>query len=223
MKYLSGLLIILAFSLLTAEEEKPSVTMDKASLRPLSANEILRILLKFPEMVPSMFKDEVLIKKDTHRLKRLFRLSELEDSLLKQLFPTGRFYQGWAGKKPRHPCLMAVVGNKRYSMPSGFNHLLLEHNFEVNQKNIIELAKAFVIIALEGHEVTFKDIKKSKRKINKDIIYWVHLNIQINDQKQIYGCRFEKGQMQWATMNIEGGTTTKYFDLEIIENSLNRK
>jgi hypothetical protein len=214
---LIGLIILFAVSMVMAGGGKPKIEKASANLRPLSASEIMGILQNFPEMVPGFLKDDVFSKKDTLRVKRLFRFSELDNSLLKQIFSTARFYRGFDGKKPPHPYLMAVVGNKRYSMPSNFNRLLLEHNLEVNDKNIIELAKAFVIIALEGKEITFLEGKRSVDKKKTPPIYRVHLKVRVNDEIQIYGFNIQNGQIQWATMNVEGKTATKYFDLEIIE------
>ncbi|MDH5684367.1 MAG: hypothetical protein OEZ20_07880, partial [candidate division WOR-3 bacterium] len=130
--------------------------------------------------------------------------------------------------------LKAVVGDRLYGMPFYFNRLLLEHNIEVNDKNIIELAKAFVIFALGSEtvlredgtwdeelalfpQITFLEGKRSVDKKKIPPIYRVHLRVRVNDEIQIYGFNIQNGQIQWATMNVEGKTATKYFDLEIIK------
>ncbi len=184
---LIGLIILFAVSSLMAGGGKPKIEKASANLRPLSASEIMGILQSFPEMVPGFLKEDVFSKKDTLRLKRLFRFSELDNTLLKQIFSNARFYRGFDGKKPPHPYLMVVVENKRYSMPSNFNRLLLEHNLEVNDGNIIELAKAFVIIALEGKEITFLEGKRIKEGYRPLHIEWdVEIKCRINGEVQTW-------------------------------------
>lgn len=219
-----GLIILFAYSLVMAGGRIPKTEPVNATLRPLSVNEVMEILQKFPEMVPDNFKDEIFNKGDENVIKDLFNFRELEDvDLLKHLFPTVRFIKANKFTKPPLPYLMAISDDKRYeNVPSLFNRLLLDNGIEVNNKNIIELAKAFVIIALEGKEITFLEGKSSVDKKKDPPIYRVHLKVEVNNQKQIYGFHIKKGQFQWVTMDIEGGTTTKWFDLEVIEDTLKR-
>jgi hypothetical protein len=75
-----------------------------------------------------------------------FDFSEVKAARLEQVFPTARFYKGLDFRSPPAPYLMAVVGNKRYWMPGQFNQLLLDNGLQVTDKNIIELAKTFVLL-----------------------------------------------------------------------------
>ncbi len=233
-------------SLLLAGGRRAKVEQVSAQMRLLSASEIREILEKFPEMVPDMFKAEVFEKGDTLSMVELFSFTEVEGiPILKNLFPRFHFYKGLTGTLPPYPYLMAVGGNKRYSMPSGFNHLLLESGLEVTERNIIELAKAFVILAVGSEpvfgnlewgqaarrrprpslkdellsfpQITFLEGRRSMDKKKSPPIYRVYLKVRVNEEIQIYGFHIRYGQILWATMNVEGKTSTKYFDFEIIE------
>ena len=198
-------------------------------MRPLSGKETKELLDKKPDVftfaLGEMAEDNKVkskletLKNDSNFLKVNLDINELVNPFLSRLFPKANFFRvNRIDIKPHIPFLIAIIGNKIYGMSVSFNRLILGHNLEANDKNIIELAKAFVIIALEGQEITFLNVKKSKRTINKKVIYWTNLKVQVKDQKQNYGCRFEKGQIQWATMNIEGETDTRCFDFKILEN-----
>jgi len=87
----------------------------------------------------------------------MFGFIEVTIAPLARIFPTARFYRGHNFNSPPYPYLMAIEGNRRYPMPYGFNHLLMDNGLKVTDKNIIELAKAFVTVAIgEGFpKVTF--------------------------------------------------------------------
>ncbi|MEO0084035.1 MAG: hypothetical protein ABIK33_06615, partial [candidate division WOR-3 bacterium] len=118
-----GLIILFAVSMVMAGGRKPKEVMVNASLRPLSVNEVMEILQKFPEMVPDRYKDGVFNKEDKYIIEGLFHFREVEDAdLLKRFFPTVRFIKASKFTKPPLPYLMAVSGNKRYeNFPSLFN------------------------------------------------------------------------------------------------------
>ncbi|MEO0115053.1 MAG: hypothetical protein ABIK93_06210, partial [candidate division WOR-3 bacterium] len=222
-----GLIILFAVSIVMAGGRIPKIERSSSTMRQLSGKETKELIERIPEIfidalgrAASDFKtDEIAkLKQDTNFLKANLKLKELETSLLQTVFPNAHFYQLWKlDVRPHYPYLIAIIGNKLYQMPSNFNRLLLEHNLEVNDKNIIELAKAFVIIALEGKEITFLEGKRSIDKKKSPPIYRVQLKVRVNDEIQIYGFHIRYGQILWATMNVEGETDTKYFDFEIIE------
>ena len=200
------------------------------SLRPLSTSEISEIIQKFPELVPDFFKDEIFDKSDTNLLKDLFPFMEIEGvDLLKYVLPTVHFYSGENfERRPRINYLTAISGNKRYNMPNTFNQLLLDNRLEVTDKNILDLTKVFVLVAILGENytihyrrpcpsITFLEGKSIVDKKEILPIYRVHLKVKVNDEFQIYGFNIKNGQIQWATMNVEGKTTTKYYDFEIIK------
>jgi len=141
---LLGLLVVAAISAAAGSGRKPAKERGAtASLRRLSASEVMDILNKFPEMVPSYMASK---KDDAAYLASAFDFSEVKAARLEQVFPNARFYKGLDFRSPPAPYLMAVVGNKRYWMPGQFNQLLLDNGLQVTDKNIIELAKTFVLL-----------------------------------------------------------------------------
>ncbi|MBM3331517.1 hypothetical protein FJY68_06650 [candidate division WOR-3 bacterium] len=80
---------------------------------------------------------------------------------------------------------MAIEGNKRYPMPYGFNHLLIDNGLKVTDKNIIELAKAFVTVAIgEGFpRVTFLQATRTKQVIS-GTPYSARLEVQTDEQTE---------------------------------------
>jgi hypothetical protein len=204
---LIGLIILFAVSMVIAGGGKPKIEKVTATMRLFSGKETKELIERIPEIftdalgrAASDFKtDEIAeLKQDTNFLKANLKLKELEAPLLKAVFPNAHFYQLWKlDTRPHFPYLIAIIGNKFYHMPSNFNRLLLEHNLEVNDKNIVKLAKAFVVIALEGKEITFlegkriKNFKEAKR-ISKnyqklmvtDFTYRAYLKIKIDQEIQ---------------------------------------
>jgi hypothetical protein len=244
---LIGLIILFAVSMVMAGGGRPKIEPINASMRQLSANEVMEILQKFPELVPEFLKNDVFDKKDTNLIEGTFRFSVVDVPLLKQFFPTTQFYKGLDGKRPRYPYLMAVLGNKRYKMPSDFNRLLLDNGLEINDKNIIERAKAYVILALgskpvtvlgksrSGHEllsfpqITFLEGKriKEERKIGKkkNVTYTAILKVKVgNEIRNWYLPQdiYEKNQFGGATVTDKDGKVINIYQLLIIETNEKR-
>ena len=150
---LIGLLVVAAISMAAGSGRKPAKEQEQGatvSIRPLSGSEVLDILHRFPEMVPSYMAAE---KDDAAYLTSAFDFSEVKAARLEQVFPTARFYKGLDFRSPPAPYLMAVVGNKRYWLPGQFNQLLLDNGLQVTDRNIIELAKTFVLLAAGSQPV----------------------------------------------------------------------
>jgi hypothetical protein len=148
---LGGLLVVAAISVAAGSGRKPAKKQQAGvSLRRLSGSEVMDILRKFPEIVPSYMAAE---KDDAAYLTSAFDFSEVKAARLEQVFPNARFYKGLDFRSPPAPYLMAVVGNKRYWMPGQFNQLLLDNGLQVTDKNIIELAKTFVLLAAGSQPV----------------------------------------------------------------------
>ena len=149
---LIGLLVVAAISMAAGSGRKPAKEpQGSVSLRRISASEVMGILSQFPEMLPGYFADQ---KNDTGFLKTLFPFSEVTSASLEGAFPGVRFYKGLDGKKPPRPYLMAVAGSKRYMMPINFNRLLVDNGQKVTDENIVELAKAFVLLAVGSEPIS---------------------------------------------------------------------
>jgi hypothetical protein len=100
-------------------------------------------------------------KKDDASYLGVYQFSEVTAAQLEHMFPAARFYEGFYIMLPATPYLMAVVGDRRYMMPAEFNRLLLDNGLQVTDKNIVELAEAFVVLAVgyQGAQITFLDGK----------------------------------------------------------------
>ena len=150
---LVGLLVVAAISVAAASGRTPPKEQQASvSLRRISASEVMAILGRFPGMVPS---DMAWAKDDAPYLTSVFEFSEVTTPLLNAAFPAVRFYKGRGAdvSKPPIPYLMAVVGDKRHMMPEGFNRLLFDSGLKVTDKNMIALAKAFVVLAVGSQRV----------------------------------------------------------------------
>jgi hypothetical protein len=149
---LFGLLVVAAISVAAGSGKKPAKEQQgTVSLRRISASEVMGILRSFPEIVSGVYSSRM---NDTAFLGRVFRFSEVTSGTLQEAFPGARFYKGMdVNTLPQHPYLMAVVGDKRYRMPGRFNQMLLDAGMSVTDKNILMLARAFVLLAIAGEPV----------------------------------------------------------------------
>jgi hypothetical protein len=185
-----GLLAVSAVASDGIPSEGEQVTV---SLRRLSTSEVMSILDKFPEMVPSYLASV----KDREHLASLFPLSEVTAAPLRSAFPAARFYQGQSFAKPPYPYLMAIVGNRREIMPGAFNRLLLDNSVTITDRNAVELARNFVMLSIgsepnrgnvgsEGKEdtlpffpqITFLDERATSQVID-GVTYKAELRVKI--------------------------------------------
>jgi hypothetical protein len=147
------LLLVAAISVAAGSGRKPAKELGAtASLRRISSSEVMDLLGRFPDIIPSYF---AWARNDTSYLVDLFQFSEVTTPLLRDVFPSVRFFKGRGAEvaKPPIPYLMAVVGDKYCLPPEGFNRLLSYVGLEVNDKNILSLAKAFVVLAVGSRAV----------------------------------------------------------------------
>jgi hypothetical protein len=118
----------------------------KVSLRRLPNSEVMTIFDKYPETVSG----EPAHPRGSEVLASLYPLSEVTAAPLKRAFPNVRFFKGLdTGILPPVPYVMATAGRKRYlPMPAGLNHLLVDSDVRVTDSNLVEIAKAVVVLAL---------------------------------------------------------------------------
>jgi hypothetical protein len=193
---LAGLLVVAAISVAAGSGRKPAKEVQSAvSVRPISGSEMMDILHKFPEMIPDCFAS---MKNDTSALASLFSLSEVTAAPLERAFPTVRFYEGRQLLiTPDHSYLMAIAGSRRLMMPGEFNHLLLPCGLKVTDENVIELAEAFVLLAvgewadgvLSYPQIDFLEAKKSKLK--PDVLTYDAAVLKVRVGEHIERWRFD--------------------------------
>ncbi|MDH5684368.1 MAG: hypothetical protein OEZ20_07885 [candidate division WOR-3 bacterium] len=221
---LIGLIILFAVTLVMAGGGKPPEMYSQLGLTPLSPEE--------KQIIDNAYLQSG-DRGEIAKYQRYWYKFEVH-TLLKRVFPAVQFYQLNSGiTVPETPYIMGYRNGKFYNLPSSFNRLLLDNNLEVNDKNIIELAKAFVVIALMDNppidysqpnwednldklpEVIFLEGKRSVDKKQKPPIYWVHIETEVNKQKQEWDFRIREGLFQWGTRRNEGETSIKYYDFVI--------
>lgn len=234
---LIGLIVLFAFSLVMANGGEFPISYPEIRVTELSSeenkaidnsylktvvDETLRIVQKGPKTAEEHYNFLQFV-----RFWRTWNRFGAHPLLIK-IFPAVTFYRVYSSSTlPETPYLKAEANGKYYDLPSGFNRLILDNSLEINDTNIIKLAKAFVVITFADRlgffpKITFLEGKRSVDKKKTPPIYRVHLKVRVKDEIQIYGFNIQNGQIQWATMNVEGKTSTKYFDFEIIENHYNK-
>ncbi|MEO0101309.1 MAG: hypothetical protein ABIK84_02795, partial [candidate division WOR-3 bacterium] len=142
------LIILFAVSMVMAGGRKPPEIYPATKITELTPEE-MRIIdsayLQSVKKVPS--------QEESPRLWYRFETHPL----LAKVFPQVKFYYLFSGMAcPPFSHFKGEFKGNFYSLPGGFNRLLLDNGLEVNEKNIIELAKAFVVIA--SAELRFSDV-----------------------------------------------------------------
>jgi hypothetical protein len=183
------------------------------ALRQISPSEMMSMLHAFPQ-----WKNwSVSQKNDTEGLARFYLFSELTAAPLKRILPAARFYRGSDfSSKPPYPYLMAIAGDRRFLLPYDFNLLLLAHGLEVNDGNMIELAKAFVTAAIGGErrvmsEIRFLDATTVKQTANA-MPYVGELTVKIGEQteKWYFSSYVRKGQFNGVARRDASGSIKDY-------------
>jgi hypothetical protein len=231
---LVGLLVVVAISVAAGSGRKPAKEQQAGvSLRRLSSSEVMDILGRFPGMIP---KDMAWAKGDTSYLVSVFEFSEVTMSLLSDVFPTVRFYKGRGLEfsKPPIPYLMAVMSDRRYMMPDGFNQLLFDSGLEVDDKNIIALARAFVVLAVgsrpalgytvygepRGDElqafprVTFSDAQRIAQRIG-GTLYSAKLKVRIGEQAEEWYFAVRRSQFHFVSRGGVKGLIMEYLPVTV--------
>jgi len=89
---LVGLLVVAAISVTAGSGRKPAKEQKtEVTSRKLSGSEVMAILQRFPEMVPSYLASS---KNDTHDLADIYGFVEVTIAPPGTIFPAARFYRG---------------------------------------------------------------------------------------------------------------------------------
>jgi hypothetical protein len=130
---LIGLLVVAAISVAAGSGRKPAALNAAASKRMLTQDEAAQIGKRFPG---------------------LWVRSQVRSELLDRLFPSAAFYMALRrGGTPRFPYMISISGNRVFEMPSGFNLLLRDQGVRVMDDNVVDLAMAFVILAVGSEPI----------------------------------------------------------------------
>ncbi|MEO0080031.1 MAG: hypothetical protein ABIK44_05085 [candidate division WOR-3 bacterium] len=203
-------------------------TVEADSGRRLSEDEVMGLVNRFRE-IKEVILGPALDDTTIEWLKRSYSLclrsaeiTELSLPLLRSLFPGVSFYVvPHVYTTARRKSLIAVRESTVYKdVVYGFNRLLLDQGLEVNDKNILELARAFVVIALMDRygripEITFLEGRRIRERIS-GVSYEAKLTVKINDQIEEW--HFDMSYSQFGVIsrgNNKG--LIKQYDLPIFE------
>ncbi len=212
---LIGLLVVAAISVAAGSGRKPALGGPaNVDVRPLSASEVMDILSGFPEMVPSDLADQ---RNDTSYLVGVFGFAELTVPLLERIFPATRFYIGRDfHRKPSGSYVMAIAGNRRYMMPTEFNKLLAASGLKVTDKNMVELAEAFVICAIGSEqyssfpEIAFLVVARATLKADLPTENALILKVKTGGRTEKWHFSVSRGQFEGAARVSEKGLIKNY-------------
>jgi hypothetical protein len=207
---LAGLLVVAAITVAQGSGRKPPKEQQgTVSLRQISESEMMDFLRKFPEMLSSYSASE---RNDTGYLEQAFRFTEVTAAPLEHAFPAARFCRGrdLAVADASSLYLIAVAGDKRYAMPEEFNRLLIDNGLKVTDKNVAELAEAFVVAAIAKEsrslpEITFLGATRIKLKAELPTEDAIVLTVKIGDQMEEWHFSVLRGQFEGAAKVYEGG------------------
>jgi hypothetical protein len=74
---------------------------------------------------------------------------QLQGEMLARLFPSDTFYEGHNSRTlPPSSDLLVASGDQLLALPKGFDHLLIVRGLTVTDSNVIDLAEAFVCVAV---------------------------------------------------------------------------
>lgn len=210
--------LLLAASLAAAWGRKPPKEEEvKVTLRPLSPSEVMDILHNFPEMVPSYLASA---RNDTYELARLFRFSEVTTAPLKRAFPAARFYRGFDFGKltdPHRdfPFIIAIRGDERCRLPIEINRLLFSNDLKVTHKNILTLAKAFIVATIGAEydsypQIAFLDAKRVDTVFG-ETTWDARLKVKLGEQVEVWYFDSRDEQFRLVSRRTETGQTLKEY------------
>ena len=153
---------------------------------------------------------------------------QVTGELLERLFPRTAFYRSVLPNRGVIPAyLTAISDSGPITMPDGFNRLLGMYSTEVNDKNKVEMAKAFVLMAI-GDEpnydpetnypagldsfppVTFMDANVTEHRIGI-ADYGVELKVKIGEHTEVWHFAVLRGKFGEALRTDPKGRTINFY------------
>ncbi len=207
---LVGLLALPTFSPVSAWGRKPPQDgAIEVAVRPMSATDIKEILLAVPGWLSHY--DSIHLSDDTAHLVSRYPFMEVTAAPLKRVFPNAGFYNGIRNTaNGRRPYVVAIAQHKVYALLGASNSLLSDLGMKITRKNVLELAKAFIVLWAAGARravrhvtvldqkstnlphITFRDPKLTDRA-------WLKVDVD-GDTQQWY---FEYGPSQFGVITVQ--------------------
>ena len=205
---LLGLLVVAAISVAAGSGRKPA-QQERAhtSVRVLSEVETSQLAGRFPGLQARV---------------------QVTADLLERLFPRTAFYRAVLPNRGVVPAYLAAISDSGpITMPYGFNRLLGMYNTEVNDKNKVEMAKAFVLMAI-GNEpnydpetnyptgldsfppVTFVDANVTEHRIGP-AIYSVTVEVKIGGHPEVWHFALLRGKFVHVLRTGPKGGTINFY------------
>jgi hypothetical protein len=187
---LVGLLVVSAISVAAGSGRKPAMENSCVSIRLLTDAEAEPLNQRYPEL----------------RLQHE-GIARFGSAVLERAFRTTSFYRAYRYGVPSIPYMMAIGKDSLLSMPDGFNWLLLEQGTQVSDKNIVELARAFVLLAVGDQHfrpldafpsVIFLEAKRITQEIG-GISCEAKLKVRVGEQLEEWYFDCERGQFWFVT------------------------
>jgi hypothetical protein len=207
---LVGLLVVAAISVAVGSGRKPVMEHTASSVRMLTKAEAAEVSQRFPKLgVQSA------------------QIARIGSDLLERLFPGSSFYRVYDyDYEPEFPYLVATSGDKLLRMPDGFNRLLHEHGMRVTDKNVMELAEAFALLAMGNAQiyvepnpparldtfppVTFLGAKRTKFRYG-GTFYETELKLRIGGQDEVWYFDVWRGQFGSVVRQNTKGQTIHFY------------
>jgi hypothetical protein len=199
---LVGLLVVAAISMAAASGRKPArQERARTSVRVLTEVETSQLASRFPG---------------------LRARSQIRSELLARLFPNTAFYRALYHRgRPDFPYLTSISDTSLLYLPSDFNRLLRVYNMEVTDDNKVELAKAFVLMAIgdENGFATGLDSFPPVTFVNADVTehrigwmpYSVELKVKIGGQLEVWHFAIAMGKfLDVLRLDTKGRTINFY-------------
>jgi hypothetical protein len=207
---LLGLLLVVTISVAAASGRRPAEEV-KVSMRRVSTSEAMDILRMFPDMVPDYLASK---KNDAEYMAGMFGFVEVTVAPLTRVFPAVRFYRGRDFEsRPTNPYMMAIAGDKGYGVYK-FNQLLFDNGLDVTDKNMVELAEVFVVLAAIDEnrslpEIAFLSAKMTSERIN-GMTYDVKLRVKTGEKVEEWYFDARGGQFALVLRGNAKGLTKQY-------------
>jgi len=207
---LIGLLVVAAISVAAGSGRKPAMENSASSVRMLTKAEAAEVSQRFPKLGPQPEG-----------------IAQIGSDLLARLFPGSSFYRVYNyDYDPEFPYLVATSGDKLLKMPNGFNRLLHEHGMRVTDKNVMEMAEAFALLAMGNAQiyvepnpparldtfppVTFLGAKRTKLRYG-GTSYETELKVRVGGQDEEWYFEVWRGQFGSVVRENTKGQTIHFY------------
>ncbi|GEM_PF-1963321 len=200
---LLGLLVVAAISVAAGSGRKPAMENTAVSISLLTDAEAAQLSKQFPEL----------------KLGRGGEVGQFRNEAIGRAFPTTDFYRAYdLSVTPPLPRMIAVSGDTQLPMPEGLSKLLARYSIGVNDDNIIELAKTFVLLAVGDQHfrpldsfpsIVFLEARRIKQRIGS-ISCEAKLKVIVGEQVEEWYFDSRHGHLSYVERRVANGRVKFY-------------